>query len=68
MSKNIVPYQPVQPSQRKATDIGSQISHKEENDGEEGWICGRGVAMKKNQLQCVCPPSFYGEYCQYFSD
>ena len=45
---------------------------KAENNGREGWICGRGVAAIKrnnnNQIQCFCPPSLYGEYCQYYSD
>ncbi|CAF0855531.1 unnamed protein product [Adineta steineri] len=45
--------------------------NKEENNGEEGWICGRGVAVRNNKdgrVQCFCPPSLYGNYCQYFSD
>ena len=45
--------------------------NKAENDGWEGWICGRGVAIKRNnnnQIQCFCPPSLYGDYCQYYSD
>ena len=44
---------------------------KEENDGREGWICGRGVTIKRkthNQIQCFCPPSLYGEFCQFYSD
>ena len=47
------------------------VPHKEEDGGKVGWICGRGVAIKTNQinqLQCFCPPSLYGEYCQYYSD
>ena len=41
------------------------------NNGREGWICGRGMAIKRNtnnQIQCFCPPSLYGEFCQYYSD
>lgn len=55
----------------EANSIYFDIGHREENDGREGWICGRGVAVqtnKMNQIQCFCPPSLYGEYCQYFSD
>ena len=57
--------------QNTISSTSSQIVIYDENDGEEGWICGRGVAMKNNQLnriQCFCPPSLYGEFCQYFSD
>jgi hypothetical protein len=42
---------------------------------EEGWICNRGVtAIKKsfdvNQstVQCFCPPSYYGDRCEFMSD
>ncbi|CAF1532139.1 unnamed protein product [Didymodactylos carnosus] len=35
----------------------------------EAWICNRGIAVKKqSSIICFCPPSLYGEYCQYFSD
>ena len=47
------------------------ISNTKENTGREGWICGRGVAIQRthsNQTQCFCPPSLYGQYCQYYSD
>ena len=42
----------------------------DENHGRERWICGRGVAIirRTNEIQCLCPPSLYGEYCQYFTD
>ena len=51
-------------------DQYSNDFNREENDGREGWICGRGMAIKRNndQIQCFCPPSLYGEYCQYYSD
>jgi hypothetical protein len=66
--KDIVPYHNVPSLQRKTIIIYSEIPHKEENDGREGWICGRGLSIKKNEMECFCPPSLYGEYCQYFSD
>ncbi|CAF3931820.1 unnamed protein product [Rotaria sp. Silwood1] len=42
----------------------------------EAWICNRGVAVRKhwptNQslptIECLCPPSLYGQFCQYFAD
>jgi hypothetical protein len=39
----------------------SHVPDKEENDGEEGWICGKGVAVKTNKnptVQCFCPPIY----------
>ena len=44
---------------------------RDKNQGREGWICGRGVAIttpRTNQIKCFCPPSLYGKFCQYFSD
>jgi hypothetical protein len=43
---------------------------------KEGWICNRGVLAWRNfssdgnqpQTQCFCPPSYYGEWCQWMSD
>jgi hypothetical protein len=64
--KDLIPYHPDQSSQNGTINIFSQIPDEEQSDGREGWICGRGVATKTNK--CFCPPSLYGEYCQYFSD
>ena len=72
MSRDIVTYNYVQPpSQQKTIDVYSHVLQEQENDGQEGWMCGRGVKTKRsntNEVQCFCPPSLYGEYCQYFSD
>ena len=49
----------------------SNIFNKSELNGREGWICGRGMTIKRNnnnQIECFCPPSLYGEYCQYYND
>jgi hypothetical protein len=71
-AKEIVPdLHDVQSPKHETINFYSDIVQKEENDGREGWICGRGVAIqtnKMNKVQCFCPPSLYGEYCQYFSD
>ncbi|CAF1042105.1 unnamed protein product, partial [Didymodactylos carnosus] len=39
------------------------------------FICNRGVTVRQKQpddqlevTSCFCPPSFYGERCEYFSD
>ena len=41
----------------------------------EGWTCNRGVAaiqksFGKNEIivKCFCPPSYYGDRCEYMSD
>ncbi|CAF1122693.1 unnamed protein product, partial [Didymodactylos carnosus] len=40
----------------------------------EPWTCNRGVSVKKwlnndeYDIECFCPPSYYGRFCQYFSD
>lgn len=42
---------------------------------KEGWLCNRGILGWKKlfdddqpQIQCFCPPSYYGEWCQWMSD
>ena len=42
---------------------------------KEGWICNRGVLAWKYsydndspQIECFCPPSYYGKWCQWMSD
>ena len=35
------------------------------------YNCNRGVAvheLENNNLSCFCPPSYYGEHCEYYSD
>ncbi|CAF3820942.1 unnamed protein product [Adineta steineri] len=41
----------------------------------EPWTCNRGIAIKKQidksfdtAIECFCPPSYFGRFCQYFSD
>ncbi|CAF1101303.1 unnamed protein product [Adineta ricciae] len=41
----------------------------------EGWICNRGVAAmqksfgkNKTIVKCFCPPSYYGDRCEFMSD
>jgi hypothetical protein len=71
MPENIVAHHDIRPQQQESINNDSDVLDMEENDGKEGWMCGRGVAIKTNTnnlVQCFCPPSLYGEYCQYFSD
>jgi hypothetical protein len=67
----MVAFDNVKPQQYETMKIYPHRPHKQDNDSKEGWICGRGVATirtRTNAVQCFCPPSLYGEYCQYFSD
>jgi hypothetical protein len=71
MSNYTVTFGYAKPQQHEMTNVYSHVPQKDENNGKEGWICGRGVAIKRNKInaiQCFCPPSLYGEYCQYYSD
>jgi hypothetical protein len=48
----------VQSSQNQM--IYSDVLDKQENDGQEEWICGREMVTKTNkdnEVQCFCPPA-----------
>jgi hypothetical protein len=33
------------------------------------YQCNRGIAVvEMNETQCLCPPAYYGNWCQFFSD
>jgi hypothetical protein len=33
------------------------------------FICNRGISvLQKNDIRCLCPPSYYGSRCQFFTD
>ncbi|CAF1128026.1 unnamed protein product [Adineta ricciae] len=33
------------------------------------YQCNRGIAvLQKNEIRCLCPPAYYGDFCQFFSD
>ena len=37
----------------------------------EGWVCNRGLSVRDSsneKISCLCPPSYYGRWCQYMSD
>ena len=32
-------------------------------------MCNRGITViEMNEIRCFCPPSYYGDRCQFFSD
>jgi hypothetical protein len=33
------------------------------------YQCNRGIAIvEMNETRCLCPPAYYGDWCQFFSD
>jgi hypothetical protein len=33
------------------------------------YQCNRGIAiLEKDETRCLCPPAYYGDWCQFFSD
>ncbi|CAF4260324.1 unnamed protein product [Rotaria magnacalcarata] len=37
-------------------------------DSRQAWLCNRGILIyygKNESEQCLCPPSYYGDRCQY---
>ncbi|CAF2229873.1 unnamed protein product [Rotaria magnacalcarata] len=33
------------------------------------YQCNRGVAiLERNETRCLCPPAYYGDWCEFFSD
>jgi hypothetical protein len=45
-----------------------QSTINEQLDNHYIWLCGRGILIivGKNEIkECLCPPSYYGDRCQY---
>ncbi|CAF3372263.1 unnamed protein product [Rotaria socialis] len=33
------------------------------------YQCSRGIAvLEMNEIRCLCPPAYYGDWCEFFSD
>ncbi|UJR07518.1 hypothetical protein I4U23_011807 [Adineta vaga] len=33
------------------------------------YICNRGIAvLEMDKIVCLCPPAYYGQFCEYYSD
>ena len=51
--------------------IQKSIHHLENNQlfSNHSFMCNRGITvLHMNETQCLCPPSYYGSRCQFFSD
>jgi hypothetical protein len=46
-------------------DVGADVSSFRDSS-----MCNRGVAMRHHSqtIVCFCPPSYYGQHCEYHSD
>ncbi|CAF1254396.1 unnamed protein product, partial [Didymodactylos carnosus] len=53
----------------RATPVEDDIIIPETKSASENkfaWYCDRGVLiLRRNQLACLCPPSYFGNRCQY---
>jgi len=60
--RKVAQYSPLSPTDIYTTRIDTNYS--------DSYICNRGAAIAddKGRSVCFCPPSYYGERCQYFSD
>ncbi|CAF2691574.1 unnamed protein product, partial [Rotaria sp. Silwood2] len=44
------------------------LNRNDELDIRQAWLCHRGILIyygKSESEQCLCPPSYYGDRCQY---
>jgi hypothetical protein len=48
----------------------SIINHRNNQSFKvHSYQCNRGIAVvEMNKTQCLCPPAYYGDRCQFFSD
>ncbi|CAF4608992.1 unnamed protein product [Rotaria socialis] len=74
-NKTLKPQTSMTAIQDQSSSTRSSRQKMAHQHSEEGWICNRGVAgIKKlfgeSQLtvQCFCPPSYYGDRCEFMSD
>ena len=44
----------------------SSVSHSAPSTWPSRWRCNRGLNIRvHDQFKCICPPSYYGDLCQY---
>ncbi|CAF3967710.1 unnamed protein product [Rotaria magnacalcarata] len=46
------------------------LENNDRLDSQLAWVCHRGILVyygKKQNEHCLCPPSYYGNHCQYQS-
>ena len=45
------------------------VKQNDSNSRVYSYYCNRGITvLRLNQKRCLCPPAYYGDRCQYFSD
>ncbi|CAF0966233.1 unnamed protein product [Adineta steineri] len=62
------PY-PITPTVPLVKTARIQLSNDVKENPKVSYVCNRGVAVFRNDTtQCLCPPTYYGERCEFFSD
>jgi hypothetical protein len=60
------------PSINQNSDPPNQLLLSEKQINSDLYICNLGYPIKSmisnNKTYCLCPPSYYGDYCQYQSE
>ncbi|CAF1627030.1 unnamed protein product [Adineta ricciae] len=48
----------------------SPVNSEPEMSSEKySYQCNRGIAvLQMNETRCLCPPAYFGDFCQFFSD
>ena len=60
-------------AQEKNDDVQSSHGHSPRDDNSidfyRAWYCNRGIFVRhsEEERRCLCPPSYYGERCQFQS-
>jgi hypothetical protein len=66
-----IPYPPEGTMKVNQQQLSRSIIHlrNDQSFKMHSYQCNRGVAvLQMNKTRCLCPPAYYGEWCQFFSD
>jgi hypothetical protein len=63
------PYQNVLATRQKQLSKLIVNPRNDESFKVHSYQCNRGIAViEMNEIRCLCPPAYYGDWCQFFSD
>jgi hypothetical protein len=66
-----IPYPPEGTMKVNQQQLSRSIIHlrNDQSFKMHSYQCNRGVAvLQMNKTRCLCPPAYYGDWCQFFSD